>query len=116
MLAKTLTLDRCTPWAGGGAIVSRAMATFEELNALSSQELHDRATKRAQKHLDVKFYWDLLKVLPAAEAAYGNEDQSTADIFKIGSLLRDFIEAEDGDDHLESLRPFYIDYLQKHDA
>ncbi len=92
------------------------MATFEELNALSSQELHDRATKRAQKHLDVKFYWDLLKVLPAAEAAYGNEDQSTADIFKIGSLLHDFIEAEDGDDHVEALRPFYLDYLQKHES
>ncbi len=90
------------------------MATFEELNALSSKELHDRATERAKKHVDLSFYWDLLKVLPAAEAAIGNEDQSTADIFKIGSLLRDFFEAEEGDDHLEALRPFFIDYLTKH--
>lgn len=91
------------------------MATFEELNALSSQELHDRATKHAQKHLDLKFYWELMKVLPAAEAAIGNEDQSTADIFKVGSLIRDFFEAEDGDDHVEALRPFFIDYLQSKD-
>lgn len=90
------------------------MATFEELNVLSSAELHDRATERAKKHLDLGFYWDLLKVLPAAEATVGNEDQSSADIFKIGSLLRDFFEAEDGSDHLDALRPFFIEYLQKH--
>jgi hypothetical protein len=92
------------------------MATFEELNALSSIELHDRATARAKKHFDVQFYWDLAKVLPAAEAAIGNEDQASADIFKIGSLFRDFFEAEDGDDHVEALRPFFIEYLEKHDA
>lgn len=90
------------------------MPTFEELNALSSKELHDRATERAKKHVDLGFYWDLLKVLPAAEAAVGNEDQSTADIFKIGSLLRDFFEAEEGSDHLEALRPFFLEYLGKH--
>lgn len=91
------------------------MATFEELNALSSVELHDRAISRAKKHLDISFFWDMAKVLPAAEAAIGNEDQATADIFKIGSLFRDFFEAEDGDDHVEALRPFFIEYLQKHD-
>lgn len=89
------------------------MATFEELNALSSKELHDRATDHAKKNHDFKFFWEMAKVLPAAEAAIGNEDQSTADIFKIGSLVRDFFEAEDGDDHVEALRPFFIEYLQK---
>jgi hypothetical protein len=92
------------------------MATFDELNALSSAELHERATSRAKKHLDLQFYWDLMKVLPAAEAAIGNEDQSSADIFKIGSLLRDFFEAEEGDDHIEALRPFFIEYLEKHSS
>lgn len=91
------------------------MATFEELNALSSKELHDRAVSRAKKHVDIGFFWDMAKVLPAAEAAIGNEDQATADIFKIGSLFRDFFEAEDGDDHVEALRPFFIEYLEKHD-
>ena len=89
------------------------MTTFEELNALSSKELHDRATEQAKKNRDLKFFWEMAKVLPAAEAAIGNEDQSTADIFKIGSLIRDFFEAEDGDDHVEALRPFFIEYLQK---
>lgn len=91
------------------------MATFEELNALSSNELHDRAVGRAKKHHDLGFFWDLAKVLPAAEAAIGNEEQASADIFKIGSLFRDFFEAEDGDDHVEALRPFFIEYLEEHD-
>ncbi len=90
------------------------MPSFEELNALTSKELHDRATERAKKHFDLQFYWDLAKVLPAAEAAIGNEDQAQADIFKIGSLLRDFFEAEEGDDHIDALRPFFIEYLEKH--
>ena len=89
------------------------MATFEELNTLSSKELHDRATEAAKQNRDLKFFWEMAKVLPAAEAAIGNEDQSTADIFKIGSLIRDFFEAEDGDDYVEALRPFFIEYLQK---
>lgn len=110
MLAEKLTKYT----ANGAAIVSQPMATFEELDALSSQELHARAAERARKHLDVSYYWELMKVLPAAEAAIGNEDQSTADIFKIGSLMRDFFEAEGGDDHIDALRPFFIDYLLKH--
>lgn len=90
------------------------MATFEELDALSSKELHDRAVERAKQHHDIGFYWDLMKVLPAAEAAVGNTEQSTADIFRIGSLMRDFFEAEEGADHLDALRPFFIDYLSAH--
>jgi hypothetical protein len=92
------------------------MPTFEELNALSSKELHDKATSRAKKHVDLEFYWGLMKFLPAAEVAAGNPDQGSADIFKIGSLIHDFVEAEDGSDHLEALRPYYIDYLEKHDS
>jgi hypothetical protein len=94
----------------------RPMTTFEELNALSSKELHDRATSRAKKHFDIGFFWEIAKILPAAESAIGNEDQASADIFKIGSLFRDFFEAEDGDDHLEALRPFFIEYLEEHNA
>jgi hypothetical protein len=34
------------------------MTTFEELDAMSSQELHDRAMEHAEKQLDVRFFWD----------------------------------------------------------
>ena len=48
------------------------MTTFEELDALSSHELHDRAVKRAERHLDVKFFWRLLQEGTAADAADGD--------------------------------------------
>ena len=44
-------------------------ASPEDLEALSSRELHDRAVRRAVHHLDVAFLWRLLKELPAGEAA-----------------------------------------------
>ena len=45
------------------------MTTREELDALSSKELHDRAFSEAKRHMDVGFFWQLLRSLPAAEAA-----------------------------------------------
>lgn len=90
------------------------MTTFEELDALGSAELHDRAVKRAETHVDIRFFFDLLEALPAAEAAAGNLDQSTADIFKVGSLVRDIFRADEGP-LADSLRPFYIDYLVEHE-
>jgi hypothetical protein len=91
------------------------MATFEELDALSSDELHDRAVARATKHIDLKFFWELLAEIPAAEAAVGNMDQSSADIFKVGSLVHEIFDADEGA-LADGLRPFYIDYLLKHDG
>ena len=38
----------------------------DSLDDLSTQELHDRAIHRAEKHLDVKFFWSLLQMIPAA--------------------------------------------------
>lgn len=90
------------------------MTTFEELDALSSGELHDRAVKRAEKHVDIRFFFDLLEALPAAEVAAGNLDQSTADIFKVGSLVRDIFRSDEGP-LADSLRPFYIEYLLEHE-
>ena len=43
----------------------------DELEQLSTQELHDRAVSWAEHHLDVKFFWRLLKAIPTAEAITG---------------------------------------------
>ena len=48
------------------------MTTFEELDALSTRELHDRAVKRAERRLDVQFFWRLLQEGTAADAADGD--------------------------------------------
>ena len=49
------------------------MTDRTELEALSSQELHDRATRLAWRRLDVGFLWDLLSTIPEARAAVGDE-------------------------------------------
>ena len=40
------------------------MTTENPLEALTSEQLHDLAVKRAKHHLDAKFFWDLMRVPP----------------------------------------------------
>lgn len=90
------------------------MTTFEELDALSSRELHDRAVRRAKRHLDVGFFWRLLQETPAADAAIGDAEQG---IEQTEHWSRQVMEVFDDDDpRVEAQRPIYIDYLLQHNA
>jgi hypothetical protein len=89
--------------------------TDDALERLSSEELHDLAVSRAKRHLDVKFLWDLMKVLPAAEAAAGQLDEANADIQRMSAHIDDVTDAGRGE-VAEALRPFYLDYLRRHDV
>ena len=89
------------------------MTTFEELDALSSRELHDLAVRRAVHRLDVEFLWQLLRDLQAAEASEGHDIEAGRDISKVTVQLSDAIDSGKGD-LAEALRPVYIDYLLKH--
>ena len=89
------------------------MSTRDELDALSSRELHDRAVRRAVHHVDVEFLWELLRTIPAAEASEGHDDEAGRDIAHLSVLLDDAIDSGEGD-LADALRPFYIDYLVKH--
>ncbi len=92
------------------------MTDRAELDALSSKQLHDRAVGRAERHIDVKFFYDLLRTIPAAAAATGGEegeDRSTGDVLHMVALVRDLFGADEGE-LADSLRPFYIDYLLEH--
>jgi hypothetical protein len=86
--------------------------TFEELDRLSSKELHDRAFRHAERHLDVKFFWDLFELLPVAEAAEGNVAAAEGDILHPRHEVLDAVNQEPK--LLDAMRPVYIDYLQKH--
>ncbi|MFF2556018.1 hypothetical protein ACFVUS_33755 [Nocardia sp. NPDC058058] len=88
------------------------MADTQELEALSTKDLHDRAVKLAVRHGDVKFLWELLKSIPAAEAAAGDLGESEADIKYVLPMLDDYVHAGEGEIG-EVLRPMYIDYLSK---
>jgi hypothetical protein len=89
------------------------VTTREELDALSSRELHDMAVRRAEHHADAKFLWELLRALPAAEAAEGHSEHAGWDISKVSALLSDALNSGEGD-LAEALRPIYLDYLAKH--
>lgn len=85
----------------------------DALDALSAKELHDLAVSRARKHLDVKFFWELMRTVPAAEAAAGDLEEMENDVQHLSGHLDDVTDAGRGE-VAEMLRPFYIDYLRRH--
>ena len=90
---------------------------FAALDALSTEELRERAFHIAREHLDVRFFWSVLRHLPDAEAAGGLEPDLSATGGYIDQAVALFREAE-GHDFGESeplLRAKFIDYLLKHD-
>ena len=88
------------------------MPTREELEGLSTKELHDRAVGRAERHLDVAFLWDLVRALPVAQEVAGDDQHSKIDIARPLALLNDFRNADEGELG-EALRPMYLDYLEE---
>jgi hypothetical protein len=84
-----------------------------QLEQLSTRELHDRAVHRAERHLDVRFFWSLLALIPAAEAASGDQGEADFDIQFSKGLISDALHSGDGALG-EALRPLFIDYLRKH--
>jgi hypothetical protein len=89
------------------------MSAQDPLDQLSSEELHDLAVRHAVRHLDVRFFWDLLKILPAAEVVAGEFEDAEADVFTMSAHLDDLTDSGRGD-VAENLRPFYLEYLRRH--
>jgi hypothetical protein len=85
----------------------------DDLEKLSTRELHDRAVHRAERHMDVRFFWSLLKAIPAAELISGDEGEADYDLESSKGLIYDAIHSGDGALG-EALRPLFLDYLRKH--
>lgn len=83
------------------------------LDRLSSKELYDLAVAYAKRHLDVRFFWELVELLPAAEAAAGELEEAEADLMRLSAHVDDLTDA--GREPIaDMLRPFYIEYLRRH--
>ena len=89
------------------------MTESDGLDDLSSAELHDLAVKRARRHLDAKFFWNLMQMLPAAETAAGDFDEAQLDVQRISAHVDDVTQSGRAE-VAELLRPFYLDYLRSH--
>ena len=89
------------------------MSETDALDQLSSERLHDLAVRHARRHLDARFFWRLMKILPAAEAAAGEWGDTEADVQRMEAHLDDVTDAGRGE-VAENLRPFYLEYLREH--
>ena len=89
------------------------MSDDDRLDGLSSKELHDRAVRYALRHLDVPFFYRLMKALPVAEAAAGDVDGAEADAMTLRAHIDDVTDSGEGE-VAELLRPLYLDYLRSH--
>jgi hypothetical protein len=89
------------------------MPSDDGLEQLSSKELHDLAVGRARRHLDVGFFWQLIQVLPVAEAGAGELVEAEADVATLRAHLDDVTDSGKGE-VAEAMRPFYLDYLRRH--
>ncbi|HEY6775763.1 MAG TPA: hypothetical protein VI122_04570 [Thermoleophilaceae bacterium] len=89
------------------------MPNEDSLEQLSTAELHDLAVRRARRHLDVRFFWRLMEVLPVAESGAGELREAEADVATMRAHLDDITDSGRGE-VAELLRPFYLDYLKRH--
>ncbi len=55
----------------------------DALDGLSSAQLHHMAMRRARRHLDVPFFWNLMQLLPTVEASTGKVDQAETNVLSI---------------------------------
>jgi hypothetical protein len=90
------------------------MEAGDALEQLSSQALHDLAVQQAVRRHDIGFFWHLLELLPAAEAAAGRLDEAVADITTLRGHVDDLVDARRGE-IADALRPFYLEYLRSNE-
>ncbi|HEU5034351.1 MAG TPA: hypothetical protein VFT62_06290 [Mycobacteriales bacterium] len=89
--------------------------SVEELDALSTEELRQRAFDRAEREHDAGFFWDLLRHLPGTEAVAaedGSPGNISGGIAEGLEAVRSLFDGDVGD--VEPLvRARFIDYLRR---
>jgi hypothetical protein len=91
-------------------------SSFAELDALSTEELRERAFALARQRHDIGFFWSVLRHLPHADDAEeldGSLGSYGASVDDAVALWREFT----GHGYAEAeplLRAAFIDYLSRH--
>jgi hypothetical protein len=107
--------DRAMRGLPRGGTVPAMTASFEELDKLSSRELHDRAVHHAKRHLDVRFFWRLMEFTPAAEIASGDLEEAETEVLHWSSQVDRAVTTGD-EQLLDGRRAYYIAYLTGKDT
>jgi hypothetical protein len=84
----------------------------DELDRLSSHELRERAMRLARHRLDVRFFWNLVETIPAAEEAEGRPDKLATDVEAMWTWVDDLLHPDEATE--EALRPVFLQYLREH--
>ena len=88
---------------------------FDELDALSTEELRERAFDRARERRDVGFFWSVLRHLPNADEAAaldGSPNSVGPTVDEAVALWREFT-GHGYEETAPLLRAAFIDYLMK---
>jgi DNA-binding transcriptional regulator YbjK len=91
-------------------------ASFAELDALTTEELRERAFATAREHRDLGFFWSVLKHLPDSDDAAtldGAPNSVGPTVDEAVALWRELTGHGYGEQE-PLLRAAFIDYLQKH--
>ncbi|MFI0795395.1 hypothetical protein ACH4OY_22365 [Micromonospora rubida] len=89
--------------------------TFEELDALSTEELRERAFALARERRDVGFFWSVLRHLPNADEAAvldGAPNSVGPTVDEASALWRE-LTGHGYEEAAPLLRAKFIDYLMK---
>ncbi|WP_329106295.1 hypothetical protein OG792_00590 [Micromonospora sp. NBC_01699] len=97
---------------------ARSGSDFAQLDALSTEELRERAFARARERLDVAFFWSVLRHLPNADEATvldGSPNSVGPTVDEAVALWRQLTGHGYAEPDTEPLlRAAFIDYLLKH--
>lgn len=90
--------------------------SFEELDALSTEELRERAFTLARERRDVRFFWSVLRHLPNADeaAALDGAPNSVGPTVDEAVALWREMTGHGYEESAPLLRAASIDYLMKH--
>lgn len=96
------------------------MTRYDELDALDTDELKDRAMEIARDRGDVAFVWDVIKHLPQSPEVANEDGASGGMLTTIAGLLGMFEELFGKQMHEAGaveplLRARFIDYIVKHE-
>jgi hypothetical protein len=83
--------------------------TREDLETMTSRDLHDQAIGTAKAEGDLDWLWHLLCSIPAAEGEIGDLEDSGMDIVSTVSAINGYTRADR--DLSSTLRSQYVDYL-----
>ena len=88
------------------------MITREDLETLSSRQLHEQAIALAKTGQDIDWLWHLLGSIPATEGQLGELDESGLDVPSLISAINGYVRADRSAD--DALRPQFVAYLLEH--